>query len=507
MQKNLVSKVYPTQNAENIVLMPSIRIVFTESMKVDSLNENTIFLQKVNGEVIKLSYLYENITKTLELIPTSPLDQNTSYTLYVKKGAVGPMSIVQTEHDRLSSFTFRTQAETPSSAEAITPSGVVVEASNGYISVSWNSVGQRTKVSLRSSEDDIAKYIWPSNSDYAIQSTENKIDIPQKINPGSYYIWIKHELDKGEETSSSTYIKKSIVIEEEPPIPLPTNPFNLNIVRTYPENNSIAKNLDKLAVVFSEDINLSSISHEDLQILDADTDEFMAELFEIKSYEYTIPLTETPQKTLRIIPQFEFEAGKTYKLILSKNIHSSENPTVNLGESKTIQFTKIWEHFFASIESIRTILGNFSSSFDDVQISKVIAELSQQLYARFLGNTTSDSAKWKDSGIPYYVVEYIKYKTAYMLVLNLVVKDTVGQSENIKLGDLQVEESASRSSELVDLLGLLKEEMEKWETPLESSAKAVTFAKMSSSIRASSNEYGATYPDHMTRVPFNELGG
>ena len=95
-------------------------------------------------------------------------------------------------------------------------------------------------------------------------------------------------------------------------------------------------------------------------------------------------------------------------------------------------------------------------------------------------------------------------------MLNQSLESSSGIKKNFQLGDLQVSEASTVSSEIANLLGLFEKEMNKWwnlltgEEEYDGIYKPNLSKTLGSATRA---ETDYSYPTFLTRAGFNELGG
>jgi hypothetical protein len=102
--------------------------------------------------------------------------------------------------------------------------------------------------------------------------------------------------------------------------------------------------------------------------------------------------------------------------------------------------------------------------------------------------------------------EYVKYRTAYHLILSEATQHASSAAESIKLGDLQVSEAAYTNSDLAKLLGLLQEHLKQAKSKLDETLEPIiptNIVKASYSLKASKIQ---PYLPEYTRTPFKNIG-
>jgi hypothetical protein len=102
---------------------------------------------------------------------------------------------------------------------------------------------------------------------------------------------------------------------------------------------------------------------------------------------------------------------------------------------------------------------------------------------------------------PYYVHQYVRYQSAYDLLLNAYIQQSSGSGKSISLGDLSVDGS-SDMADITALLGSFKNRIKTWEDQLHGHHNR-GYAKPTTVVKG---ETGSPYPDFLTRAEFVELG-
>ena len=497
---NLVKNTYPLNGTKNVSTQANILINFSEDMNVDTVTSKEIILKEVNGVVLTATYEYLRMQKQLKIKAVEPLKPDTKYQVTILSKEFGPISIIGTrlKDDKIIIFT------TEQGEESLpkTPENVSVIENDGFIKATWTSTPQTVSLVVKDSTSDTAAIIWPE-VEYQISS--NNIEIPKKFPIGDYSFWIRSYVVKDEINIYSEYKKVPFQVKEKEIIP--PEVFNLFITKSYPENKAMIEVLDKFALLFNEEVDVNALDESSIYITKFEKDEFISQIlgeqiidFVIKEKEETLikskMLTLIPEKTL-------FEKGGLYKIKASSQIHKFGDPFVSLGKNYEIVFRYKWAYYYATVESVRLWLGGFGNDFDDDVIESMIAEASAMMYNKFSKGANFNKEEWENGIVPYNVPLYISAWVAYRLILNQIVKSSSGHQKDIQLGDLSVGEKNMQSTELVDLLGLLKAELDKLEDTIDNEALSASFAKGSISIKG---ETGAPYPEYTTKNPFADWG-
>ena len=114
-----------------------------------------------------------------------------------------------------------------------------------------------------------------------------------------------------------------------------------------------------------------------------------------------------------------------------------------------------------------------------------------------------NASDYEDGKAPYYVHQFVRYKTDYDLILGIIAKEASGVGKSITLGDLQVSKDDTISS-MYDILDYFLKMLKGFEDELTGeSARGNARAVMV--VRGEDSADGA-YPDFMDREEFKELG-
>lgn len=109
---NHVKSIYPASSALNIPLNASVKIVFNNVMKKDTLNMDTIYLSTSNKKV-EAEYTYVGMTKELTIRPVEELSPSSFYRITVKSGSDGPKDFTNKENDKKLTTLFETREALP----------------------------------------------------------------------------------------------------------------------------------------------------------------------------------------------------------------------------------------------------------------------------------------------------------------------------------------------------------------------------------------------------------
>lgn len=494
---NIVKSITPKNNAKDISTKDSIKIVFTDSMSKDELKKN-IIVQEVNGEIIPTEQAYEGTIKTLTIKPLSLLPFNKKIEVLIKGGSEGIKTVFgDTLMNNISNF-FTTEEEQESKA-IVAPSDIKVIDNKGFISITFNKANATaTSYKITNTNQLNSLNIYPDANEET--TTNNRIQVPLKFEEGLYYLWMKNIYKEKDSIVESEYTMHQFEINKEEE--LPPLVTNISIVNSYPGQDSLITDISKFAVEFSDKVSNPDLT-KCIKINKATESDFSSILF--SSYIDVEILEQKENIVIFKAKDDSIEKSIKYRITLDKDIQNEAG--AKLGLNKHIDFMVYPDKFYTSVKSVRVILGQFNDLFSDLDIMELIADISNATHSRLEKSPTYKAEEWEDGKCPYYVSEYVKYKTVYLLVLNNILKQASSQGKDIKLADLSVGEKNMASTELKNLLKLLKDELDKWEDILDNEAKQAKFAKSKKAVWAKENEFTTTYPDNVSRLPFKELGG
>ena len=291
-------------------------------------------------------------------------------------------------------------------------------------------------------------------------------------------------------------------VPEEPVVPIETVFF---LKESYPKEGDLAETLDKVFLRFSEPIDLLTVAEN--VSLKKDTGSNLLSLFQ--SAETTSLSVDTEKSVngylvLTVSPALA--AGTAYILELKTELASTLNSKLQAAVS--IHFQTRWSQFFTTVRAVRLLMGRFADAYTDSELAEMIYQQSTEIYQLMSMQTDFDETAWAPA--PYAATQYVLYRSAYNAMLNQSLESSSGIKKNFQLGDLQVSEASTVSSEIANLLGLFEKEMNKWWNLLtgEEEYDGIYKPNLSKTLgSATKAETDYSYPTFLTRAGFNELGG
>lgn len=292
---------------------------------------------------------------------------------------------------------------------------------------------------------------------------------------------------------------------EEPPIttPLQEPPLTFNLVNSFPEKNGILVG-NTIALNFSSPVNSLEIG-DWIQLTESPISPLLQHL--VLPIDYTIEQQEEdPQLVYLTLPN-DLLAGKRYQLVLKQGLPDESGAVFS--QREVIEFSVQAAHFYTDIKKVRLSASRFADEYNDIDIAEFIQSVSSDLYYQMSFLESFLPEDWSSIKIPFGAEQYVRFSVVYQMALGQSLNTSSGSREEIRLGDLTVAGSGTTSSSLVDLLDLLKHEIQKWWRvlngfPLEEE-ESLKFVKAPQTGTKAITDY--PYPDFQTRVPFNELGG
>lgn len=302
-------------------------------------------------------------------------------------------------------------------------------------------------------------------------------------------------------------------VVEDTEVVLPGTPIlpdgvNLSLIDSYPVNGQMVKELPSIILKFDAHVDAVT-AQEFVYIRKKAISTLLGQLTKSEK----IPLIadiNSGEDTVILNPSIPLFKGTSYEIVIGNEVSAKVNPALKLGTDKLINFLVEWEMYYTNVEAVKLLLGMFKDSYTDEEIAEMIHQESLATYQMMSMKADFDPLLWQEV-FPYAASKYVLYRVAFQCMLGQVIETSSGMKDSIKLGDLAVSESSSVSSEITNLLGLFKDEMDKWWKLLngiEEDENGVIIPKLSK-ITGSATR-GVTdqpYPAWLTRVPFRDLGG
>lgn len=139
------------------------------------------------------------------------------------------------------------------------------------------------------------------------------------------------------------------------------------------------------------------------------------------------------------------------------------NVFLNLEDLKVnLSFTSKYNPLYSTIDTINGDIGPFIIDFTDDEINRVIHSVSVE--AQNIAYNTNEflsEEAFDFENPPYYVKQYVRYKSEYVLAKKQYVKMARSAGSSKSLGDLQIEHGYNLG-DLKDLLSVIKDDLKPW---------------------------------------------
>lgn len=304
-----------------------------------------------------------------------------------------------------------------------------------------------------------------------------------------------------------------------PPVtPLPTNPpatgnpdpmdpvMLIEVVDTYPKDNSVHVEPKTIKVLLTSPINPSSVTHESVYLIkkrkptELNIIDLMTEYSPSNSVltEVNNAITMENNDTMISIQITEdlLEPNTEYTLIVRESITDG---TSTLGIPYMTSFYTTFTPLYADPLAMRESMKTFFSSVTDIAMYRRIREAS--IEARDIV-TKRDATIDLEIAVPYYMEQYVTHKAVYELAVNAYLQDSKTSSGDRSLGDLSIG-AGEEAKDVTKLLRDLKGRIKPWLDQLHGHNNR-GYAKPAVAVRGENIE---VYPDFLDKTEFSELGG
>jgi len=505
----LIVGIAPTNNETLVATNTEIVINFAKYMKEESLE--TITLLDSESNEVPVTREYDGTTMSLTLKPTSNLLEETVYTVFVKGTISGILSLNNDYLGYDKQYTFTTRKEV--SLEA--PSSFVVTSQNQFLMLNWiaptatepvtysfvvSTVDEEVTDTLTS--NILNNKIYPEND---LVFSGSSYDIPKIFNEGTYYVY----LQASTASTRSVYTKASVIVEAQ--TNAPTEPEDnifgdFDILNTYPNNGEVNITPEEVIIMFSDKVDFRTIDSNSIYLLNIANKnnltelDYMTRFSSSKQIESELIFETSPASNI-VKVKAEFEKDNNYTVVVKKDIKSVNGQSFGIDYS--FGFISEYQYLYGSLDLIKNDLSNFSVKVSDETILKYMNENSVYAHEIVSKSNGYNASDYEDGKAPYYVHQFVRYKTDYDLILGIIAKEASGVGKSITLGDLQVSKDDTISS-MYDILDYFLKMLKGFEDELTGeSARGNARAVMV--VRGEDSADGA-YPDFMDREEFKELG-
>lgn len=509
----LIIGVNPANNETTVSLDKVVTITFSKHMDIASLNASNIFLKIVNGDVVPCDIEYDSLSMTAKLVSgvvglgaSQYLEPNTQYQLTVSGGSTGVRSITGDYMGVSRTYEFTTSFE----AALSQPMNLTATVDSGFTTLTWTRPTDYDiakpltyEIQVSTSNDPLNAPVWPSVGD--INKTNSTVlNIPKKFTDGNYYAYVRALNDT--ETSGWSFVQFAVQTATSTPIPNEPNGdiFSFYITETYPKRDSADISPEKIMIVFSSNVDTSTIDGNSIYIVKKEDKanlsflDFMMDYAPDKKIAATIEPTVIPN-VVTLTAALEDDAE--YTVIIRETVKSLDS--ASLGTAYHWSFVTTYSRLYGDPNLIRQDMGSFSNSITDKVLYKYLSEATESAYQIVSATSAFDANDYLDGKAPYYVHQYVRYLTSYDLLLNTQLRAGGGAfTTDIQLGDLKVTKEAGAGGSASSILSELASKIK----PLLDLMHGHHNRGYAKPIVVVKGENVATYPDFLTRTEFNELG-
>lgn len=503
----LVIGVNPTNNETSVPTDKGIVITFAKHMDQATLTSSNLVLKEVNGESVSYTLSYDTGNMTATLSPTTNLKAGTQYQIQIMGTATGVKSITGDYIGTSKTYEFTTKFGVALSP----PVSLKAAVDTGFVTLNWerpadydpaSALSYEIKVST--SNDVLNPSIWPSVGD--INKTIGLVlNVPKKLSEGSYYAYVRAL----NEVEISEWAMVQFAVQAPVIVPSPSQPgagggdmFSFDVVDTYPRRDDVDVTPGQVMLVFSSDVDASTINVDSIYIIkkedkqDLNLLDFMTDYSPTKKITATIEPITNPKM---VVLTATLEDDAEYTAIVRESVKNSTGSS--LGIAYHWSFMTKFTSLYGDAEMIKGDVGGFIARMSNKILYKTMRDNSIHAF-----NITSQTANfqpedYEDGKAPYYIHQYVRYKTAYDLLMNGYIQSSNGTGASVTLGDLTVDKKSSQA-DISSLLKEFKERIKPWEDAIHGHNNR-GYAKPSVVVRGENVE---TYPDFLTRTEFNELG-
>lgn len=291
-----------------------------------------------------------------------------------------------------------------------------------------------------------------------------------------------------------------------PESPKPSQPgppiediFSFGIKETYPVDGAVHITPEKVIALFDSELDADTINEDSVYIIRAKGKDRIGplDLMTVYSPEKKVQDAVVTVEGNTLVIDAQLADNAEYTVIVRSTVKSKSGNA--LGQTVSWSFMTKFPYLYGDAELIRNDLSIFMNGIPDRILYKMMRDNSEFAYevATRSGTMPATNAE----GAPMHVHQYVRYKTAYDLLINGQIRESSSSGNNIRLGDLSVDKSGE-SSDMTAVSRDFKNQIKVWEDALRGYNDR-GYAMTRSVVRG---ENVVTYPDFLTRSEYRELG-
>lgn len=440
-QKSLfVKSIFPDRGSSNIPLDQIIEIFFSLPLDILSINLNTIVVAENSIRPISGSIKYDAINYSVRFIPDELLNPETTYQITIVGGPDGIRDALKAAY-LPSNFTstFKTEKSFFQPPVLITPN----DQSSVYETpiFKWERVGdvEPSYYQIQVSKmNNFVEIIWPIEN-INIYGTEVTPDII--FEPGMYY-WRVRSVKSGR-NSPWSLVYRFRVVSPEVPDTLPSEGEEgeeeeeeeiigkFKVLKTFPKDDEIRVKVDieSIKIEFNSIIDEDTVSLSNIGVVGTSFDGDVNIDDEYPTFSGFISSGAIVSYYLSGYLTKDFSYRVTVKSNSIRNVY-------NLALEKDYIFTfhTIWTYYYVSSKQIRTNIGSLVEDWTDMEIDRVIYDVSKYAYIM-----ASDVIKSElDRGIINKDVRcFVEWETISRILNNKLISMSVS-TQQVTLADFSI---------------------------------------------------------------------
>lgn len=486
-------------------------------MDVSTLTASNIIFKQVNGEVIPTTLEYNSVTMTVKLTPNfssqlgmaeQALTPGTQYQVTVVGSPTGVKSVTGDYMMASRTYEFTTSFQTYLSS----PTALNVVVDSGFATVTYLqpleydvALPLTYEVMISASNDPLIAPVWPSTGDIN-QLASTTLNVPKKLPEGGYYAYVRAHNGSGVSEWTSMQFSVSAPVIAPTPGTTPTpgmDVFSLDVVETYPRRDDVDVTPEKIMVIFSSDLDVSTVNEDNIYIIKKEDKDNLSILDLMTDYAPAKKVAAVIEPS--VLPNMvtltaTLEDDAEYTVIIRGTVKGVGGE--GLGVAYHWSFMTKFTQLYGDAEMIRADLGPMGSRVSNKVLYKTMRDSSIHAYNIVSQTLNFVAAGYVDGKAPYYMHQYVRHRTAYDLILNGQIQQSSGAGSSISLGDLSVDKKSSGSQGQSLSLKDFKDRIKPWEDAIHGHnnrgyAKPVAVVK---------GENGAAYPAFFSRTEFADLG-
>jgi hypothetical protein len=509
----LIVEVSPAHNEQSVPVNNGVSVRFGTDMDADTINSGTLLLRKVNGEAILSTVSYDRTYRKATLQPSVPLETGTQYQFSVLGGENGVKTVVAKTLPETKRYEFTTTSNVLISA----PKNLKVVNDNGHLTLSWlqpdqfdtsKDLSYRVAVSTSNLTpvDDAGAVVWPLATDSIQDPVLTSIAVSRHLPPNVYYAYAQAYI----EDEAGEWAQFQFEIEPAATTGGGTGSggssggyASIEVIDTYPKANAVHVLPNTVKVLFSANLDMSTISNQTVYILKKDKPATLSFIDLLTEYSPSngIPflIDSVPQANLLslTIDTQDLENNAEYTIILRESIKDTDGNT--LGDAYFWSFTSTYYPLYGNPDMIKQDLKAVLSSIPDKTLYSYMQVTSQTA----LDTVISAQGLTEEAiiaAVPRYMNEYVRAQTSYDLLMAAVLEKTATVGTMRVLGDLTIDNSRAQFSPGQVLAGF-KERIKPWLDELHGHHNR-GYAKPTTVVRGEAVE---EYPDYFTRSELKDI--